>query len=69
MLVAWRLFPLGLYVTNIWNEPTLPSLTERNADKICTVFSCYDRIIIQGALPGLYYAKGMTNYLCLSSMG
>jgi hypothetical protein len=38
-------------------------LTERYADKINNVLSCYDSIIIQGTLPGLCYAKGMTNYL------
>jgi hypothetical protein len=38
-------------------------LTKRYADKISNVLSCYDRIIIQGTLPGLCYAKGMTNYL------
>jgi hypothetical protein len=37
-------------------------LTERYADKISNVLSCYDRIIIQGTLPSLCYARGMTNY-------
>jgi hypothetical protein len=41
----------------------MPLLTERYADKISNVLSCYDRILIQGTLPGLCYAKGMTNYL------
>jgi hypothetical protein len=38
-------------------------LTERYADQISGVLSCYDRIIIQGTLPGLCFPKGMTNYL------
>lgn len=38
-------------------------LTERYADKIHGVLSCYDRIVIQGTLPGFCYADGMTAYL------
>ena len=38
-------------------------LTERHADAIAGVLSCYDRILIQGTLPGLCYAEGMTAYL------
>jgi hypothetical protein len=38
-------------------------LTERHADDIVGVLSCYDRILIQGSLPGLCYAEGMTAYL------
>ena len=38
-------------------------LTERHADEIVGVLSCYDRILIQGTLPGLCYAEGMTAYL------
>src|SRR6201988_3782230 len=38
-------------------------LTERHADEIAGVLSCYDRILIQGTLPGLGYAEGMTPYL------
>lgn len=38
-------------------------LTDRYADKIFGVFSCYDRVVIQGTLPGLCYAEGMTCYL------
>ena len=38
-------------------------LTEHYADKISNVLSCYDRIIIQGTLPGLCYAAGMTDFL------
>ena len=38
-------------------------LTERHADEIAGVLSCYDRILIQGTLPGLCYAEGMTAYL------
>lgn len=39
------------------------SLIERYADKIQGVISCYDRIVIQGILPGFCYAEGMTSYL------
>jgi hypothetical protein len=38
-------------------------LTERHADKIAGTLSCYDRIVIQGTLPGVGYAAGMTGYL------
>ena len=38
-------------------------LTDRYADKIAGTLSCYDRVIIQGTLPGICYAEGMTHYL------
>jgi len=38
-------------------------LTDRYANKIAGTFSCFDRVIIQGTLPGLCYAEGMTGYL------
>jgi len=38
-------------------------LTERYQEKINGVLSCYDRIVIQGTLPGLCFAEGMTSYL------
>jgi hypothetical protein len=37
-------------------------LTERYEDQIAGVLSCYDRIIIQGTVPGWCYACGMTDY-------
>ena len=37
-------------------------LTERHKDKIAGVLCCYDRIIIQGTVPGWCYASGMTDY-------
>jgi hypothetical protein len=37
-------------------------LTERYQDQIAGVLSCYDRIIIQGTVPGWCYASGMTDY-------
>ncbi len=37
-------------------------LTERHKDQIAGVLSCYDRIIIQGTVPGWCYAGGMTDY-------
>jgi hypothetical protein len=38
-------------------------LTERHVDEIAGVLSCYDRILMQGILPGLCYAEAMTAYL------
>jgi len=38
-------------------------LTDRYTDRIQGVYSCYDRIVIQGTLPGFCYAEGMTSYL------
>ena len=38
-------------------------LTQRYSDKISGQLSCYDRIIIQGTLPGICYAQGMTSFL------
>jgi len=41
----------------------LQLLTERRSEQIAGVLSCYDRMLIQGTLPGLCYAEGMTGYL------
>jgi hypothetical protein len=41
----------------------MTSLTERHADKIVGTLSCYDRVVLQGTLPGVGYAAGMTGYL------
>ena len=41
----------------------LQLLTERRSNQIAGVLSCYDRILIQGTLPGLCFAEGMTGYL------
>ena len=38
-------------------------LTERYSTQIAGVLSCYDRIIIQGTVPGWCYAQGMTAFL------
>jgi hypothetical protein len=38
-------------------------LTERYADRIGGVLSCYDRLVITGTLPMVCYAEGMTRYL------
>lgn len=38
-------------------------LTERYRECLAGVFSCYDRIIITGTLPGACYAQGMTAFL------
>jgi hypothetical protein len=41
----------------------LQLLTERRSEEVAGVLSCYDRLLIQGTLPGLCYAEGMTGYL------
>src|SRR5579875_2315129 len=41
----------------------LQRLTERRSEQIAGVLFCYDRPLIQGTLPGLCYAEGMTAYL------
>ena len=41
----------------------LTLLTERHADQIAGVLSCYDRILVFGTLPGLCFAEGMTSFL------
>lgn len=38
-------------------------LSEKYADRIAGVLSCYDRVIITGTLPQFCYAEGMTSYL------
>jgi hypothetical protein len=39
------------------------ALTERYAERIAGVLSCYDRLVITGTLPVVCYADGMTRYL------
>ena len=41
----------------------LTLLTERHADQIAGVRSCYDRILVFGTLPNVCFAEGMTAYL------
>ncbi len=41
----------------------LALLTERHADQIAGVLSCYDRILIFGTLTNICFAEGMTLYL------
>src|ERR1700731_1063328 len=41
----------------------LTLLTERHADQIAGVLSCYDRILVFGTLPTVCFAEGMTSYL------
>jgi hypothetical protein len=38
-------------------------LTDQYSDKISGIISCYDRIVIQGTIPGFCYAQGMTSFL------
>lgn len=37
--------------------------TERHASNIKGVLSCFDRVLISGTIPGVCYAKGLTDYL------
>ena len=37
--------------------------TEKYSKQISGVLHCYDRVIIQGTVPGICYARGMTSYL------
>jgi hypothetical protein len=39
------------------------TLVDRYSAKIDGVLSCFDRVVIQGTLPGLCYADGMASYL------
>lgn len=39
-------------------------LTERHKEQVTGVISCFDRIIFQGTLPQLSYARGITEYFC-----
>jgi hypothetical protein len=41
----------------------LTLLTERHADQIAGVLSCYDRMLVFGTLPGICFAEGMTSFL------
>ncbi len=38
-------------------------LTDKYADEIYGTLTCYDRMIIQGYIPGWSHAEGMTSYL------
>lgn len=41
----------------------MPAKLECYEDKVQGVLGCYDRVLVQGNLPSLGYAKGMTGYL------
>jgi len=43
-------------------------LTERYIEQIAGVLSCFDRVIVQGTLPGWCFAKGMTEFLFLNKI-
>jgi len=43
--------------------------TERYAEQIAGVVSCFDRIVITVMLPGVCYAEGMTRYLHSKASG
>jgi hypothetical protein len=38
-------------------------LTERYADQIAGVLSCFDRVVITGTLPEICHAGAMSSYL------
>jgi hypothetical protein len=39
------------------------ALLDRYDDRIASVLSCYDRVVITGTLPTVCYAAGMTQFL------
>jgi hypothetical protein len=41
----------------------MPAITERYADKIRGVLSCFDRVVIQGTLPDICHPKAIQGYL------
>jgi hypothetical protein len=41
----------------------MASLLERHSGEIRGVISCFDRVVLQGTLPGFCFADGMTSYL------
>jgi hypothetical protein len=41
----------------------MATLLDRYSEQIVGTLSCFDRVVIQGTLPGLCYAEGMTSYL------
>lgn len=43
-------------------------ITNRYSNKISGVLSCYDLIVVQGIIPGICYAQGMTGYLYANSI-
>ncbi len=43
-------------------------LTDKYADKIYGTITCYDRMIIQGYIPGWSHAEGVTGYLKANSI-
>ena len=43
-------------------------LTDKYTDRIYGTITCYDRMIIQGYIPGWSHAEGMTSYLNANSI-
>ena len=41
---------------------------EKYSEQISGVLHCYDRIIIQGTIPGICFAEGMTSYLYMKKI-
>jgi hypothetical protein len=57
-------FPsVGVLVTLSGTRCRVESLLKRYANEIAGVLGCYDRVVIQGILPPVSYAKAMTSYL------
>ena len=46
----------------------MASLVVRYAAKLVGVLSCFDRIVVQGTLPGLCYAEGMARFLSMRNI-
>lgn len=61
-----------LHILSTIKEKTLEDvfmlLTDKYADKIYGTITCYDRMIIQGYIPGWSHAEGMTGYLKANSI-
>ena len=43
-------------------------LTDKYADKIYGIITCYDRMIIQGYIPNWSHADAMTTYMKLNGI-
>ena len=46
----------------------MTSLVDRHAAKLVGVLSCFDRVVVQGTLPGLCYAEGMARFLSMRNI-
>ena len=49
---------------NVWGYNTMALLFDKYEAQMHNVLNCYTRIVIDGHLQPLSYAKDMTKYLC-----